>query len=215
MDVFVLDMRSYRGPNSYNRQEEPSPETAFLGAQKITWLKQKLEESDAVWKVIAGDMPIGLLVGDGTDAEGRPRWENLANGHEPPLGRELEMADLLRFIKRARIKNVVWFTADVHYCAAHYYDPKKAQFRDFDPFWEFVSGPLNAGSFSPNGLGNTFGPRVVFQKAPPEPYYSPFAGYQFFGQVDIDGASRISTATPCSHRSCAPPAATTGTGAND
>jgi len=187
MDVFVLDMRSYRGPNSYNRQEQPGPETAFLGVEQIAWLKQQLSESKAVWKVIAADMPIGLLVGDGTDAEGRPRWENSSNGDGPVLGREFDIAEVLKFIKDDGVKNVVWFTADVHYCAAHYYDPTKAQFSDFEPFWEFVAGPLNAGSFGPNGLDNTFGPQVVFQKAPPAPNYSPFGGYQFFGQVDIDG----------------------------
>ena len=31
LDVFVLDMRSYRGPNTYNRQESPGAETAYLG----------------------------------------------------------------------------------------------------------------------------------------------------------------------------------------
>ncbi len=34
------------------------------------------------------------------------------------------------------------------------------------------------------------GPQVVFQKAPPAQNYSPFGGYQFFGQVDIDERSR-------------------------
>ena len=60
------------------------------------------------------------------------------------------------------MRNVVWLTADVHYCAAHYYDPARAAFRDFDPFWEFVAGPLNAGSFGPNTLDGTFGPQLVF-----------------------------------------------------
>ena len=31
---------------------------------------------------------------------------------------------------------------DVHYCAAHHYDPARARFTEFDPFWEFVAGPL-------------------------------------------------------------------------
>ena len=91
------------------------------------------------------------------------------------------------------MNNVTWFTADVHYCAAHYYDPDKAQFQDFEPFWEFVSGPLNAGSFGPSTLDNTFGPQVMFQKFPPAPNYSPFAGLQFFGQVDIDGRTAAMT----------------------
>jgi alkaline phosphatase D len=187
LDVFVLDMRSYRAANSFNRQAAPGPDTAYLGEEQIAWLKMQLSESKAVWKVIAADMPLGLQVGDGVDSAGRPRWENSANGDGPVLGREFEIADILRYIKRGRIDNVVWVTADVHYCAAHYYNPHKAQFQDFDPFWEFVSGPLNAGSFGPNALDNTFGPEVIFQMAPPAPNFSPFAGLQFFGQMDIDG----------------------------
>ena len=60
----------------------------------------------------------------------------------------------------------MWLTADVHYTAAHYYNPDKAQFQEFEPFWEFVSGPLHAGTFGPNELDNTFGPEVRFIKAP-------------------------------------------------
>jgi alkaline phosphatase D len=83
----------------------------------------------------------------------------------------------------------------VHYCAAHYYDPQKAQVKDFDPFWEFVSGPLNAGSLGPNALDNTFGPEVIFQLVPPAANFSPFAGLQFFGQVDSDGPQAELTVT--------------------
>jgi alkaline phosphatase D len=192
LEVFVLDMRSYRGPNSDNLQATASAATAFLGQEQLDWLKRGLERSRAVWKVIAADMPIGLNVGDGNTPAGQPRWEAIANGNGgQPLGRELEMAELLRFIKRERIRNTVWLTADVHYCAAHYYDPKQAAFNDFDGFWEFVSGPLNAGSFGPNTLDATFGPRVDFFKAPPagQANLSPYAGLQFFGEVNIDARS--------------------------
>lgn len=188
LDVFVLDMRSYRGANSANRQTEAGPETAFLGREQLDWLKAELAASKATWKVIAADMPLGLLVTDGTDAEGHTKFEAVANGDGPVLGREFEFAELLRHLKRQRVRNVVWLTADVHYCAAHYYDPSQAQFQDFDPFWEFVAGPLNAGTFGPNKLDNTFGPQVVFQKAPPagQANWSPYAGYQFFGEINID-----------------------------
>ena len=60
----------------------------------------------------------------------------------------------------------MWLTADVHYCSAQHYDPGAAAFTDFEPFWEFVSGPLNAGGFGPNALDGTFGPQVVFTKNP-------------------------------------------------
>jgi alkaline phosphatase D len=194
LDVFVIDMRSYRGPNSFNLQAAQSAETAFLGERQLAWLRAKLRESRATWKVIAADMPLGLQIPDGTDAQGRARWEGPANGENgPALGRELEIAKLLRFIKQEDVRNVVWITADVHYCAAHYYDPNHARFQDFAPFWEFVAGPLHAGSFGPNALDATFGPQVVFQKAPPAANTPPSGGYQFFGQIDIDSHSKALT----------------------
>ena len=42
---------------------------------------------------------------------------------------ELEIADLLRYIRQERIRNVVWITGDVHNAAAHHYDPQRAQLR--------------------------------------------------------------------------------------
>ncbi|WP_395028406.1 alkaline phosphatase D family protein, partial [Comamonas odontotermitis] len=153
-----------------------------------------LKASTATWKLIAADMPIGLFVPDGKDAEGRDQWEAIANGeHGVPKGRELEMARLLKGIKDAGIHNVVWLTADVHYTAAHHYSPERAQFKDFAPFWEFVSGPLNAGGFGPNEADKTFGLDVVFHKAPPKANSAPSEGYQFFGQLDIDHRSRALT----------------------
>jgi ABC transporter, phosphonate, periplasmic substrate-binding protein/PhoD-like phosphatase len=116
----------------------------------VQWLKRALLNSRATWKVIASDMPLGLQV---PDILGFEAW---ANGDGSALGRELELADLLQFIKYNAIKNVVWLTADVHYAAAHLYDPAQAQFTDFNPFWEFVAGPLHAGTFGPNKLDNTF-----------------------------------------------------------
>ena len=192
LDLFVLDMRSYRGPNSANLQTTPGGETAFLGREQLDWLKAGLADSRAVWKVVAADMPLGLNVGDGTTPGGQPRWEAVANGESGDAkGRELEFVELLSHLRRQRVHNVIWLTADVHYCAAHYYDPAKAAFRDFDGFWEFVAGPLNAGSFGPNTLDGTFGPHVVFYKAPPpgQSNLSPYSGLQFFGEVNIHAQS--------------------------
>ncbi len=48
----------------------------------------------------------------------------------------------------------------MHYTAAHHYSPERATFTDFDPFWEFVSGPLAAETFPRKDgvLDQTFGP---------------------------------------------------------
>ncbi|MFE3517842.1 alkaline phosphatase D family protein [Streptomyces sp. NPDC059166] len=183
LDVFVLDMRSYRDANSPNRQ--PDDTTGILGSGQLAWLKRELSRSRAVWKVIAADMPLGLVVPDGaTD------YEAVAQGDPgAPLGRELQIADLLRYIKHRRITGTVWLTADVHYTSAQHYSPERAAFKDFAPFWEFVSGPLAAGGFPANALDGTFGPDRVFVRAPDRANVSPMESPQFFGQVDIDGGS--------------------------
>ncbi|MDW6021969.1 alkaline phosphatase [Mesorhizobium sp. BAC0120] len=189
LDVFFLDMRSYRGPNGANLEDTLTPQSRMIGEQQSKWLKRELAKSTATWKIIAADMPLGLVVwDDGNLKKGSEAVANADNG--PAKGRELEFADLLRFIKNAGIDNTVWLTADVHYTAAHYYNPDKAQFQDFTPFWEFVSGPLHAGTFGPNDLDMTFGPEVKFVKAPTAEQgqnLPPSAGLQFFGLVDIDG----------------------------
>ena len=140
-------------------------------------------------------MPLGIIVWDNFNE--KKGAEAVANGDSGPAkGRELEIADLLRFIKNAEIDNTVWLTADVHYTAAHYYNPDKAQFQDFAPFWEFVSGPLHAGTFGPGDLDMTFGPELKFVKAPTAEQgqnLPPSAGLQFFGLVDIDGPSEQMT----------------------
>jgi alkaline phosphatase D len=55
---------------------------------------------------------------------------------------------------------------DTHYTAAHFYHPSAAVFKDFDLFWEFMSGPLSSGPFGPNKIDNTLGRGVKFQKHP-------------------------------------------------
>lgn len=186
LDVFVLDMRTYRNANSPGGQTvDPQ---GILGREQLEWLKRELSRSRAVWKVIAADMPIGLVVPDTT--EGSANIEAVAQGDPgAPLGRELQIAELLRFVKHRRITGTVWLTADVHHTSAQHYQPSRAAFTDFEPFWEFVSGPLNAGAFPASSLDGTFGPERVFVKAPTASNVSPAGGYQFFGEVDIDGDS--------------------------
>ena len=96
------------------------------------------------------------------------------------------------------IRNSVWITADMHYTAANYYDPNRAVFQDFDPFWEFISGPLHAGTWSPGQLDNTFGPRAAYQKGAGKTQgdnLAPCFGLQFFGHVAIDGDTEVMTVT--------------------
>jgi alkaline phosphatase D len=191
LEVFAIDLRTYRGPNSSNRQPAPSETTRHAGAEQLAWLKRALQRSTARWKVVASDLPIGLVVPDGEGV-----FEGIANAEGgPPLGREHEIADLLRFIQQQKIANIIWITGDVHYAAAHHYDPERAQFKSFKPFWEFVAGPLHAGTFGPNALDNTFGPEVRFSSVPSGmlPNRPPSDGLQFFGFVRIEAKTGVMT----------------------
>src|SRR5882757_7113481 len=59
LDVFMLDMRSYR---TANRADGAA--AAILGPGQVTWLKRELMNSQATWKIIAADLPIGVVSGD-------------------------------------------------------------------------------------------------------------------------------------------------------
>ncbi|WP_433556290.1 alkaline phosphatase D family protein [Pseudonocardia xinjiangensis] len=176
VEVFVIDMRTYRDANDANT----APMERILGEKQAQWLVDGLASSKATWKIVASDMPIGIQVPDGT------AWEAVANGVAgPPSGREAEIAWVLTQLKNRKVRNVVWLTADVHYTAAINYSPSRAAFTEFDEFWEFVSGPLNAGAFGPNAMDSTFGPEVVFSRTPPAANASPMEGFQHFGEVEV------------------------------
>ena len=129
-------------------------------------------------------MPLGVTV-----AHQPGRHEAVANAdHGEARGRELEIGWLLSTLKKNRVRNVVWVTADVHYCAAHHYDPQRAATKDFGPFWECIAGPAHAGTFANGPLDGTFGPEVKFLGVPTDlkPNRPPSAGLQFFGFLEAE-----------------------------
>jgi alkaline phosphatase D len=186
LELFLLDERTYRGPNDKNTE----PFLEMLGAEQFQALKQRLKASQATWKVISTHDPLSIVTGGPGD------YDAWAQNDSQVLGREAQLRDLLKFIKAKAIKNVVWITADVHFPAAIYYDPTQAVFQDFDPFWEFVIGPIHAGAFGPSAnlpLDPSFGPRYEFSVFPPEANLPPPHNH-FFGAIDIAGRTAELTA---------------------
>ncbi len=193
LDLFCLDMRSWRGPNPdtdpavVNRRIQ----TGLLGSEQEDWLIRSLRESTATWKVIVADMPLSAPTNRVTDLDG------YANGEDGrPLGREPELARILSAIKRYGVANVVWVTTDVHYTAAYHYSPERGTFTDFDPFWEFISGPLAASPFWTKDaeLDGTFGPEVVFSQGEPEVGrldVTPKPTNQYFGHLGIEATGEL------------------------
>lgn len=202
LDIFVLDARTFRTAN-----DPGLTPGVMLGAQQAAWLVDALATSRARFKLVACDQPLALVIPDG-DTTGRQ--EGFANGGAgAPLGRERELADVLIALKARGVKNVVWVTADVHYAAAHFFDPARAGL-DYTPFWEFVAGPIHAGTFGPNDLDPSLGAELEFIWAPPPGTgnLAPWDGLQTFGTLDvepdvltvglwgIDGKQRFSVALP-------------------
>jgi alkaline phosphatase D len=80
LDVFMLDMRSYRGCNR-KALTNYGPDAYLLGPVQTAWLERQLMSSKATWKVIAADLPIGVRNPDA-----------IGQGDGPPRGRETEIA---------------------------------------------------------------------------------------------------------------------------
>lgn len=196
LDVFMLDMRSYKDPNPNNWSNGDGG--GVLGAKQAQWLIDSLRASTATWKIVANDLPLSIVVADKlSDPPSGPKsMEAVAQGDAgTPLGREKEFSRIFSATKD--VPNIVYLTADVHYTAAISYHPDRAAFQDFSPFYEFVSGPLNAGAFPVSPLDDTFGAAYEFVHAPAEENTSPAQGFQHFGEVTIDSDSRALTVNLC------------------
>jgi alkaline phosphatase D len=187
LDLFCLDMRSWRGPNPDTNPAVAAdrPQAGLLGPDQEEWMVRSLRSSTATWKAICADMPLSAPTNRVTDLDGYANKDG-----DRPVGREPELARILSAIKRHGVRNVVWLTGDVHYTAAYRYTPEKATFTDFDPFWEFISGPVASSPFwlKDDELDQTFGPEVVFSRGESEVGrldVAPQPTNQYFGQLDL------------------------------
>ena len=145
LDVFVLDMRTYKDPNDDNRYADP--QRGLLGARpaRVAQARARRLHRD--------------LEGHRQRPAARPRRARRRRGRSKASpratparrsGASSSSPTCSRSRTGAASSGIVFLTADVHYTAAHHYDPARAAVADFTPFWEFVSGPLNAGAFGPN-----------------------------------------------------------------
>jgi alkaline phosphatase D len=169
LDLFILDGRSYRSPNSM--ADTPENNKTMLGTEQLEWLEQGLMNSSAIWKVISSDVPISVPTGANASILGRDGW---ANGNETNFssetGFERELQQLLRFLDDSNIDNVVFVTTDVHFPANIQYEIDANNDGDKLIFHELISGPLSAFRFgTPGGapipkLDNTFNPKILYEE---------------------------------------------------
>jgi len=155
VEIFFVDYRSYRGPNSDNSNPEGS---TMMGAEQLAWFKDALQKSTATWKIISSHDPFGIVTGGSGDHD--------AFGQEDPaiLGREVELKGILELIHNESITGVISLTSDVHFTAHVNMHPDRAEgnWTDFVPLDEFVIGPIHSGSFGPNFIDTSFGAEYVY-----------------------------------------------------
>jgi alkaline phosphatase D len=114
--------------------------------------------STATWKVVISDVPMSIPTG--SVAFGRDAF---ANG-EPTnaTGFERELRDLLLFLDRNNVKNVVFVTTDVHFAEAIRYRTDVDADGDSLVLHELVSGRVNAARGTSAPLDPTFGPTGLY-----------------------------------------------------
>jgi alkaline phosphatase D len=189
LEFFLLDVRSYRGSSNENTQEQKNAYTSLLGVDQLNWLKNSLLESKALWKIIVISQPISFIIKDG-----RAAFDGIANIDGAPRGKEIEFSELLFALKQNDIKNILFLSGGVNFTAALYYDPTISKVKNFNPFYEFVAGPLNGATEGLKKLDDTFAPKLLFSRAAENSAHklSPLEGFQFFGEVNIHRDGKLS-----------------------
>jgi alkaline phosphatase D len=60
LEVFFVDMRSYRAPNDVNTN---NARVAMMGETQLAWLISSLKASNATWKILSMHDPISIITG--------------------------------------------------------------------------------------------------------------------------------------------------------
>jgi alkaline phosphatase D len=144
VDLIMFDERQYRAdqPCGDATAAPACPEFAnprpFLGSAQMAWAKQRLETSQAAWKVIGNEvMVMNTKVGPSTYL-GFDSWQ----------GYHAEREELLAHIQSKAIKDVVFVTGDIHTFVA-------GDVRTQDSAGQTVAIEFVGGSITSSGLGET------------------------------------------------------------
>ena len=189
LELFVLDNRQYRDANDEN--DDATLHKTMLGREQLIWLKSKLADSDASWKIIVTSVPLSIPTGYPAK-NGRDGWANF----DQNTGFEQELFELLGFMRDHNMHNIVFITTDVHFAEVFRYTP----FADKPSFQihEYVTGPLNAGLFPNRNFDASLGTESLFFYGPKSfdsvKNYQQARSWMNFGvaQVDENGVLTMS-----------------------
>jgi alkaline phosphatase D len=143
VDLILLDQRQYRDDQPCGDATVPpcpgydSPRQ-FLGSAQMAWAKQRLESSQAAWKVVGNEVMMMNAQVTGGAYLGFDSWQ----------GYHVEREELLAHIKAKAVKDVVFLTGDIHTFIA-------GDVRTQDSKGETVALEFVGGSITSQGLGET------------------------------------------------------------
>ncbi len=162
VDLFILDARSYRSPNTL--VDDPAGEKTMLGRDQLDWLLEALRASSATWKIVSSDVPLAIPTGSQAELYGSDAFA--AGDRDPASSRtgfQRELDTIVARLDADDVENVVFITTDVHLAAQFRYDIDADGDGDSVVFHELVSGPLNAGrSPALTRLDATLRPTVLY-----------------------------------------------------
>ena len=110
-DLIMLDSRQYRDQQPCNDQfAQPCPESdapgrTMLGSRQKAWFKDRLERSNAQWKILGNQL---MFMSFDIAAPMQPVVVDSWDGYEA------ERTELMNFILDKDVKNVVALTGDIH-----------------------------------------------------------------------------------------------------
>ena len=138
VDFFMLDTRYYRIPSFANDTTE---NVNMLGQEQMEWLKEKLRESEADFKVIVSSVPWS----DGAK-------DVMAGRFDTWRGYKTERQEIFNFLSQNHINGVILLSAD-----RHRHDVWKHERGDDYPLYEFTSSNLTNIHYHELRKGALFG----------------------------------------------------------
>ena len=147
VDLILLDQRQYRNDQPCGDEQLGPPcadleaPRGFLGSAQRGFVKRRLRSSGAAWKVMANQVMVMPTIYPGGDYIGFDSWQ----------GYPQERRDLLEFIRRRKIEDVVFVTGDIHTFVA---GDVRVNNEDERPVaTEFVGGSITAPGLGEGGGG--------------------------------------------------------------
>jgi alkaline phosphatase D len=110
VELILLDQRQYRADQPCGDAQVGPPcaelaqPRAFLGRRQMAFVKKRLTESNAAWKVIANQVMVMPTIYPGGQYIGFDSWQGYPG----------ERRELLQHIRRRRVDGVVFVTGDIH-----------------------------------------------------------------------------------------------------